>query len=173
MCKEKEKGKREDSPHTPYTIREKGKKKKKEHLTLHLASARAHARDLSVGLTSEEVRALRQSVDKSDRDTLRAYVQEIPTIERAISHAALRNFYDELFVRSWYASMDMDSWSDRFGEPVNNWCSILERWIHNRTFFEKLNDPNRIPDARTVGSRGRKADNWRGTRKEDIGDVLG
>ena len=58
-----------------------------------------------------------------------------------------------------------------FGEDCLNALRL------NRPFFEKLRDPNRIPDARKGGRDGggspRKADNWRGTRKEDIGDVLG
>jgi len=160
------------SKETEKRERTKESKDKERAYPCH-ASARAHARDPQQGLSTTEVRLLRSSPEADDRQLAADYVKTIPSIERAISHAALRHYDDAEFVRSWYMAMEMDAWMNRFGEPIRNWCSVLERWIHNRAYFDKLNDPNRIPDARKSGSGGRKADNWRGTRKEDVGDVLG
>lgn len=60
------------------------------------------------------------------------------------------------------------------GTPIRHWPAYFRLWRVNRSFFERLRDPERIPDARKgrTAAGGRKADNWRGTKPENMDDVL-
>ena len=112
------------------------------------------------------------------REELQQIARSIPTVEQVISFAhSIIGFTDDDLIREWHRQMSMAFWCDEFGNPIRNWGWVFNKWRLNKKLFEKLRDPNRIPDARKGGRDGggspRKADNWRGTRKEDIGDVLG
>lgn len=98
----------------------------------------------------------------------------IPTLAQVISHAqSTLAFNDEEFLTEWYREMDCAFWCDEFGNPMKNWGWILNKWRANRRLFERLRDPDRLPDARKGSRSKRKSDNWRATRKEDMDDVLG
>lgn len=103
-----------------------------------------------------------------------------PSLELLLAFAHRRcHFFDDDFTREWHRVMEEEfQWEHpKTKKPIDPWPAYFREWRLNRPFFEKLRDPNRIPDARKGGRDGggspRKADNWRGTRKEDIGDVLG
>jgi len=121
------------------------------------ASACAHAKDADAALTVDELQFLRASPRAEHRRLLKQYVTTIPTMVRAVRHAQLRGFNDEAFVMEWYNCMDMSCWADRNGNPVRNWCNMLAQWIKNRELFDKLRDPDRIPDVVSGG-------NWSGRR---------
>ena len=107
------------------------------------------------------------------REDLRQIARSIPTVEQVISFAhAIIGFTDDDFIREWHRQMSMAFWCDEFGNPIRNWGWVFNKWRLNEKLFAKLRDPERVPDARKGGAK-RKSDNWRGTRKEEIGDVLG
>lgn len=89
------------------------------------------------------------------RVELQQLAQHIPTPEEVLerSHAFL-NFYDDIFLLQWYCGMCFSVWCDEFGNPIKNWGYTLWKWIQNRPLFNKLRDPDRIPDAR----KARKSD---------------
>ena len=112
-------------------------------------------------------------------------VRTPPSLELLLAFAHERcGFYDDEFTCEWFRMMN-----DEFlwchpgnGRPIRHWPAYFRIWRANRKFFERLRDPERIPDARKCGTmasadpraiRVKHADNWRGTRKEDIDDVLG
>jgi len=108
------------------------------------------------------------------REELQQMARSIPTLEQVLSHAhTIMGFRDDDFVRDWYQQMNAVFWCDEFGNQIKNWAWVLNKWRLNRKIFERLRDPERIPDARKAGTGGRKADNWRGTKREEVGDVLG
>jgi len=153
MCKEKDKGKRELPPTPPIEKRETEKESASS-----ACGARARAR------TCEEL--LPPVID----------IHTPPSLELLLAFAHHRcHFFDDAFTREWHRIMSEElMWCyPESGRPISHWPAYFRLWRIKRALFEKINDPERIPDARTVGSRGRKADNWRGTRREDIGDVLG
>ena len=104
-------------------------------------------------------------------------VRTPPSLELLLAFAHLRcRFFDDAFTREWFHMMnDEFMWCHpETGTPIRHWPAYFRLWRANRAFFDKLRDPNRIPDAGKGGAAAtRHADNWRGTRKEDIGDVLG
>jgi len=139
-----------------------------------IATACAHARDCNAALTNEEMRLLLSSPIPEHRQLIRQYVAPEPTLARAVRHAGLRGCTDEAFVRKWYDCMDMSCWTDGYCHQILNWCYLLAKWMLNRYYFDKLQDPNRIPDAVSGGGRaGGKPVNWRGTRKEDLDAFFG
>ena len=84
------------------------------------------------------------------RRQLSSYAKRIPTLEMVLSHCHHRMcFHDDEFVRYWYNQMEFQLWCDRLGNPIKNWAYELSVWIGNRAFFERLRDPDRLPDART------------------------
>ena len=104
-------------------------------------------------------------------------VKEPPSLDLLLSFAHIRcQFFDDDFTRSWFRLMnDEFMWCHpENGDPIKHWPAYFRLWRANRKFFDRLRDPDRIPDARRGGGTAtRKSDNWRGTRKEDIGNVLG
>lgn len=107
------------------------------------------------------------------REELQLMARTIPTIDQVLSHAhTIMGFRDDGFIRDWYRQMNAVFWCDEFGNQIKNWAWVLNKWRHNRKLFDRLRDPERIPDARKSGGR-RKSDNWRGTKSEEVGDVLG
>jgi len=155
----------------PPTLPTERKGEEKEAAT---ATARARARNENDALSNDELRRLRCSPLPEDKELHKSYVSGIPTRQRAIEHARLRGFADSDFVSSWYDKMDMANWNDRHGMAIENWGLSLMRWFSYRDFFNKLQDPNRIPDAVSGGGRaGGKPVNWRGTRKEDLDVFFG
>jgi len=167
-AKETEAEKR-DIPPTP-PIERKGEEKERAS---SITTACARATDCDAALTKHELRLLHGSPLPEHRELYRSYVANIPTIARAVAHAQLMGCFDAAFVRKWYDCMDMSCWADSHGNPIQNWCHLLMRWIENRAYFDKLQDPNRIPDTLAGGGRaGAKPINWRGTRKEDLDGFL-
>ena len=107
------------------------------------------------------------------REVLQRIARSIPTVEQVIGFAKyILGFNDEHFCREWHRQMEMAFWCDEFGNPIRNWGWVFNKWRLNRKLFEKLRDPGRIPDARKGGAK-RKSDNWRGTKREEVGNVLG
>jgi len=166
-AKEKEAEKR-DIPPTP-PIERKGEEKERSYI-----SACARARDCDAGLSKDELQLLFTSPLPEHRELLRNYTAPCPTLARAVAHARLRGFNDETFVTKWYDCMEMSCWMDNHGNPIQNWCSLLMKWIINRKYFDKFQDPSRIPDAMFGGGRSAsKPINWRGMIKEDLDGFLG
>ena len=107
------------------------------------------------------------------REELQRIARSIPTVEQVISFAkSILGFNDEHFCREWYRQMSMAFWCDEFGNLIRNWGWVFNKWRLNKDLFERLRDPERIPDARKGGAK-RKSDNWRGTKREEVGNVLG
>jgi len=107
------------------------------------------------------------------REELQLMARTIPTIDQVLSHAhTIMGFRDDDFIRDWYRQMNAVFWCDEFGNQIRNWAWVLNKWRHNRKLFDRLRDPERIPDVRKSGGR-RKSDNWRGTKSEEVGDALG
>ena len=110
-------------------------------------------------------------------------VKTPPSLDLLLAFAHIRcNFFDDDFTREWYRLMnDEYMWiHPDNGRPIRHWPAYFRLWRANNKYFEVLHDPRRIPDARKGRGRSpsapisnRRADNWRGTREEDIGDVLG
>jgi len=151
MCKEKDKGKRELPPAPPIEKRETEKESNNQ------IQPRTRVR------TREET--LPPVID----------IHTPPSLELLLAFAHLRcHFFDDAFTREWHRIMtDELFWCNaETGRRICHWPAYFRVWRENRKLFEKLRDPDRIPDARKA-TGGRKADNWRGTRKEDIGNVLG
>ena len=107
------------------------------------------------------------------REELQLIARSIPSVEQAISFAhSIIGFTDDDFIREWHRQMSMAFWCDEFGNPIRNWGWVFNKWRLNKKLFERLRDPERIPDARKGGAK-RKGDNWRGTKREEVGNVLG
>ena len=107
------------------------------------------------------------------REELQRIARSIPTVEQVISFAhSIIGFTDDDFIREWHRQMSMAFWCDEFGNPIRNWGWVFNKWRLNKDLFERLRDPERIPDARKGGAK-RKSDNWRGTKREEVGNVLG
>ena len=108
------------------------------------------------------------------REELQQIARSIPTVEQVISLSkCILGFDDEHFCREWHRQMQMAFWCDEFGNPIRNWGWVFNKWRLNKELFERLRDPDRIPDARNGGGAKRKSDNWRGTKREEVGSVLG
>ena len=108
------------------------------------------------------------------REELQQIARSIPSVEQVISFAhSIIGFTDDDFIREWHRQMSMAFWCDEFGNPIRNWGWVFNKWRLNKKLFEKLRDPDRISDARKGGDAKRKSDNWRGTKREEIGNVLG
>ena len=107
------------------------------------------------------------------REELQQIARSIPTVDQVISFAKyILGFNDEHFCREWHRQMEMAFWCDEFGNLIRNWGWVFNKWRLNKDLFERLRDPERIPDARKGGAK-RKSDNWRGTKREEVGNVLG
>ena len=107
------------------------------------------------------------------REELQQIARSIPTIQQVTDYAnTILGFTDEKFIREWYRQMSMAFWCDEFGNPIRNWGWVFNKWRLNQKLFEKLRDPNRIADASKPTTK-RKSDNWRGTKQEEVGNVLG
>jgi len=78
---------------------------------------------------------------------------------------------DEAFLREVFDTWSAGGWRDRNNRPFNPglW---LGHWIKFRGKMDALADPERVPDARKQGRRPSRADNWRGTKPEDLEDVF-
>ena len=89
------------------------------------------------------------------REELQQIARSIPTVEQVISFAhSIIGFTDDDFIREWHRQMSMAFWCDEFGNPIRNWGWVFNKWRLNKKLFEKLRDPNRIPDARKGGRDG-------------------
>lgn len=108
------------------------------------------------------------------REELQQIARSIPSVEQVISFAhSIIGFTDDDFIREWHRQMSMAFWCDEFGNPIRNWGWVFNKWRLNKKLFDRLRDPDRISDARKGGDAKRKSDNWRGTKREEIGNVLG
>ena len=96
-------------------------------------------------------------------------VKTPPTLELLLAFAHVRcDYFDDDFTREWFSVMN-DEYMWRYpetGEPIRHWPAYFRLWRVKRKLFEKLNDPNRIPDARN-GNGPRKADSWIGSPSND------
>lgn len=104
-------------------------------------------------------------------------VKTPPTLELLLAFAHVRcDYFDDDFTREWFRVMnDEYMWCyPETGEPIRHWPAYFRLWRVKRKLFEKLNDPDRIPDRTAVRlARGpRKADNWIGTPPDRIEDVF-
>lgn len=102
-------------------------------------------------------------------------VNKPPTLNLLLSFAHIRcNFFDDEFTREWFRIMnDEYMWCyPETGTPIRHWPAYFRLWRVKEKLFAKLNDPNRIPDARS-GKSPRRADNWIGTPAERMDNVLG
>jgi len=123
---------------------------------------------------SKEQESNSLSLSTRTREELTEIARSIPTLEMVRERAkTLLNFHDERFIAEWYRQMEMSCWCDEFGNPIRNWGWVFNKWRLNEKLFKRLRDPERIADARKAGGRKHKADNYRGTRSEEVGDVLG
>ena len=90
------------------------------------------------------------------REEIQQIARSIPTVEQVISFAhTIIGFTDDDFIREWHRQMSMAFWCDEFGNPIRNWGWVFNKWRLNKRLFERLRDPERIPDARK-GSAKRK-----------------
>ena len=102
-------------------------------------------------------------------------VHKPPTLELLLAFAHIRcKFYDDTYTREWHRLMtDEYQWlHPDTGTPIRHWPAYFRLWRMNEPYFAMLRDPQRIPDARKGGAK-RKSDNWRGTKREEVGNVLG
>ena len=93
-------------------------------------------------------------------DDLQTFELEVTNIARDDRHAVGKRCRGEHRIRNGRS------------KPLRNWGWVFNKWRLNKDLFERLRDPERIPDARKGGAK-RKSDNWRGTKKEEVGNVLG
>ena len=122
---------------------------------------------------SKEKESISLAHSARTREELQQIARSIPTVEQVISFSkCILGFDDEHFCREWHRQMEMAFWCDEFGNPIRNWGWVFNKWRLNKDLFERLRDPERIPDARKGGAK-RKSDNWRGTKREEVGNVLG
>ena len=171
---------KEISPHTPY-IENKGEKEENSCSSSGSRNARATLSPLATqpdGLVvSEAVKAVRQK----DAEEQSAFVRTIPTLKTVLSHNKNRinPSIDEKIVREWFAICEASDWIAGDGTPIYCWPRHLMNFANYYDKNKAEQDPNRVPDAnkpkviRHEHINIRHADNWRGTREEDIGDVLG
>ena len=102
-------------------------------------------------------------------------VNKPPTLELLLAFAHLRcDFFDDEFTREWFRIMnDEYLWCyPETGTPIRHWPAYFRLWRVKRKLFEKLNDPERLPDARKGGRTPRRADNWIGTPTESLEKVF-
>ena len=157
-------------------MRERTKESKaKESNTLSLTPAGAHTPTPTRegAAPAVETAAPDNPLAGLTREELQRIARTRPTVEQVISFAkSILGFNDEHFCREWYRQMSMAFWCDEFGNLIRNWGWVFNKWRLNKDLFERLRDPERIPDARKGGAK-RKSDNWRGTNPKEVGNVLG
>ena len=100
-----------------------------------------------------------------DAQLRQRYVNGIPSLKMAITHARTYIGLDENIVKEWYIDLASRFWMDKDGNPIHNWAYHLAAWAKFYNYWKMKRDPARIPDARKSGSGFRHADNWRGTKK--------
>ena len=118
--------------------------------------------------------SISHSLSARTREEMQRLAGSVPTLEQVKSYAHdCLGYTDDAFIEDWYRQMSMSFWCDQYGKPIRNWGWVFNKWRLSEKYFAKLRDPARIADMRS-GKAGpaRKADNWRGTRKEDLDDVL-
>ena len=139
MSKEKGKGEKEISPHTPYI--EKGESE----------------RETSSPAPSARVRAC---------EVLAIDVHKKPSLDLLIAYAATQQIDDVDWIKAWYKEMtEVYFWCNaKSGEPFKNWPPYFLKCYRNSRKEQR-------DSAHHIKVR-KHADNWRGTRKEDVDDVL-
>ena len=163
---------KEISPHTPY-IENKGEKEVNSR-----SLACAGARDVGeIFPVSDGI----DGVEYFDPNTGSRFIQQRPKLEFLLkpkNHHVKR--YSEEVIRAWYDEMLLTDWSDKNNNPVKNWKYDLMQFAAYYAKHKAEQDPNRVPDANKPKriqiehiNQDRKACNWRGTRKENIGHALG
>ena len=98
-----------------------------------------------------------------------------PSLELLLAYAHHRcRFFDDTFTCEWHRIMqDEFEWiHPKTKRRIDPWTAYFREWRLNRSFFEALRDPNRLPDARKGRGGPRKADNWIGTPPEKIEEVF-
>jgi len=157
----KEKGEKEISPQTPY-IEKEGKKKEK----LSLCHARAHEGG-SLPKTDKLVEACRLHGEETPPH---------PTLDEVIEWSKIHNpqRYTESLIREWYEKCEICGWRDKDGNPIRNWGGNLYMWREYYESDKRKADPDRIPDARVAAQKRNivHADNWRGTKPENLQHVF-
>ena len=172
---------KEISPHTPY-IENKGEKEENSCSSSGSRNARATLSPLATQpdelVVSEAVKAVRQK----DAEEQSAFVRTIPTLKTVLSHNKNRinPSIDEKIVREWFAICEASDWIAGDGTPIYCWPRHLMNFANYYDKNKAEQDPNRVPDANKPKriqiehiNQDRKACNWRGTRKENIGHALG
>ena len=151
MHKENKAGK-EKFPHTP--IKEKGETKERPTHTFS-ACARENENG-SKGMLPPVIN-----------------IHQPPTLELLLAFAASRGWTDEAYMCKWFKMMSEELfWCHPVtGLPLNHWPAFFRRCYLNA----HAKGEGRSKRGRNGGSAcpNRRADNWRGTREEDIGNVLG
>ena len=76
-------------------------------------------------------------------------VKKPPTLEELLAYAHGIGYHDDAYTREWHRLMSEEyMWRDKAGRPIKNWPAYFNQWRSARAKFEKLDDPDRIPDAR-------------------------
>ena len=131
-----------DAPqmHRRSAKRRRGERKEREEEETTPTTARARAcmckslaerlRNPSAALGREELSTIahNRTACQGCRELVTEYTQTIPSVERAIKHAALHELGDESFVREWYDTMESSGWRNSRGMETQNWCSSLKKW---------------------------------------------
>ena len=111
----------------------------------------------------------------------RARTLPVPTLNQAVSFAAThigKMKCPREVIEDWYSLCQMSQWCDKNGNPIHNWGHHLTSYAFYYAKHKAEADPERIPDARKgqkkeiVISRITRPANWRGTKKEDLENVL-
>ena len=96
-------------------------------------------------------------------------VHEVPTLEFLLEWAEQKGKYpDTEWIKAWYKDMVEEKYwtNDEFGLCIRNWPAYF------RGAYLNAHEKTRTSDTPRIDVR-RHAANWRGTRKEDLDDVLG
>ena len=99
-------------------------------------------------------------------------IHQPPTLELLLAFAASRGWTDEAYTRKWFGEMSEELfWCHPVtGLPLNHWPAYFRRcYLDDHAKGEGRSKKGRNGTVCTP----RRADNWRGTREEDIGNVLG